>query len=187
VRGTPKRLGQFLPPRVELRPVGRAGPCPHRQIERKLALFGHADLVGASEPTRRGADVERAVCRARHMNRREDSIILLVNVVHQVRDLEPSGNRIAQRSDGQDFRQLPLHVHWQARVARVEPISVPSGFRAHVDRDLDGAAGRRRSLRHQFGRDVLRGRQRRPEEEHEEEQQPAHEPRLIASSRNVEA
>jgi hypothetical protein len=152
-----ERLRKRLPPRVELRAAGGSGA--DQQIERELALLGHADFVGAGEPARVGADRNGAVRVRRHLQPHEHRIIVLVDVVHEVSDLDPPGHRVAQRTGRKALRQAPLHVHRQASIAGVQPIAVPARVGAHVDGKLDLAARRRWAFGDQLRRDVLRLRE----------------------------
>jgi hypothetical protein len=106
----------------------------------------------------------------RHLEPRQHRIVAIEHIVHEVGDLEPRRHRVAQRSDGEPFGQMPLHVHRQARVARVHPITVPARRGAHVDRELDLAARRRRAFGDQLRLDAARVRQRREEQKADQEE-----------------
>ena len=77
----PEGLRQLLPPVVELRAVRRARS--YGEIERELALLGHANLLGTGEPVRVGADRHRARCIRRHLQPHQHRIIPLEHVIHQ--------------------------------------------------------------------------------------------------------
>src|SRR6185437_16500266 len=66
-----------------------------------------------------------------------------------------------------------LDLHRQAGVAGIDPIAMPARSRAHVDRELDLAAGRRRPFRDQLRLDAARGRERGHEQQRKEDEEPA--------------
>src|SRR4029077_16563799 len=103
-----ERLWQGAGPLIELHPVGRART--NRQVQRQLALLGNTDLVGAGEPMRFRPDRHNAARLRRHLEPDEYRIILLVNVIHQARDLEATGEGVAQGPRREPRRKLPLYV-----------------------------------------------------------------------------
>jgi len=111
--------------------------------------------------------------RGGHVQGGEQDVVALVDVVHQAGDLEPAGHGIAQRAGREPLGELPLHVHRQAGVAGVLPVTVPARRGQHADRQLDLAAGRRGPFRDQLGFDPARLGQRRREQQGEKDQQPS--------------
>ena len=88
-----KRLRKALSPGIELGAV--RSPGPNGKVKRQLALLWDADPVGAGEPVGIGAKRNGAVRIGGHLQPDEHGIILLVDIVHEVRDLEAPGHRIA--------------------------------------------------------------------------------------------
>ena len=159
VRLARQRPRQRLPPSVELRAIG--GSAANQHIQRQLALFGDANLVGAGEPAGLGPDWDRAARIGGNLEPHEHGVVSLIDVVHEAGDGQPLRHRIAQRACGEALGKLPLHVHRQAGVARVQPIAVPAGSWTHVDRKLDLAAGGCGALGDQLRLDTARVGERR--------------------------
>ena len=157
---------QGAAPIIEAR-IGRR-PSANRKVERELALFGDANLVGAGEPVRVGTDRHGAGRAGGDLEPHEDRVIALVDVIHEVGDGQARRHRIAQRTCREPGRKLPFDVHRQAGIARIEPIAVPAGLGTHVNRQLDLAAGRRRAFGDQLRLDPPRLGERGHEEKRKE-------------------
>src|SRR5438270_8359301 len=68
---------------------------------------------------------------------------------------------------------MPVDTHRQAGVARIEPVTVPTGGGPHVDRKLDLAARRRWPLGEEPGLDPARADERRDQQHGKQDQKAA--------------
>ena len=83
-------------------------PLPTGRSSDKIALLGDANLVGAGEPARLGPDRDWSTGVGGNLQPHEQRIVLLVDIIHEVRDLEPRRDRIAKRPDGEPVRKTAI-------------------------------------------------------------------------------
>ena len=166
-----QRPRQRPPPLVELRALG-ACPLPTGRSSDSSPCSGTQILsVQASQcASARIGTTPRAS--GRHLQPRQHGIVALVDVVHRARRRSAASAPDSAAARREALGQLPLHVHRQAGIARVEPIAVPARRWTHVDRQLDLAARRCRAFGDQFGLDrraapaTRRGAARAEQQEH---------------------
>ena len=135
----PRALGSAVP----RRPANRARSSPLR--ERKSCRCRRASAPRRGSGSRPMRPPGPSAGRAPHNRARRHS-----SSARRSSAGSAPGSAAAPR---QARRNLPIHAHRQAGIARVEPIAVPARLGPHDDRQLDLAAGHRRSFSDQFRRD----------------------------------
>ncbi len=157
-RGRAQRTGQRLAPRLEPRRRSRIGRAvADGQRGRDGRTLGHTDAGIAYEVVELGRHRQlRALGQpCRHIERDEQRIGLLIDMVHQSGDDERARHRIGRIARLHAPRQRPCGVEREAAVARRLPIAVPARLGAHADRQRGvRAGGGRQALRHQHGRNM---------------------------------
>ena len=176
-----ERLRQLGAPCVELLLRARCdGSVAGLHRDRDHGLFRNADLVGAGEPV--GDAGQRQVGSRRDTlvdaDIGEQRIGMFIDMVHQPKERQRLGNRIAKGAHSDARRRVPFDLHAETGIAAVRPIAVPTLFGGHRQGNRRRSAGRRY---HRFGdqprRDMRGLRPSRSEGEQnqgEQRQQRAH-------------
>ena len=141
----------------------RRAPSPTVSDVETVARLGHADARRADQIVELGRDRQRRPLGQprRHVDRHEQRIGLLVDMVHQPRDHQRRRHRIGGIARLHALGQRPVDLHREAAVARRLPIAVPARLRRHRDRDRGARAGGGRQALGRRARSRYAGRCRR--------------------------